>query len=262
MNTYDLLLSYIKSIKSTIVAFSGGVDSSLLLKIVKDASIKACAVTISSEFTDNDEIDFAKTIAGQIGINHIIKPISLLSSDKIKSNPKDRCYHCKRIIFENLHIMAKELGFETIIEGTNTDDTKEWRPGIKALKELNIISPFMELKITKEDIRNLSQSLGLSTWNKPSSPCLATRFYYGSEITKGLVEKVKLAEFCLKEKGFQNVRIRTNGLEACIEIESIQIQKLTNDPNLPVLIQKFKDIGFKIIKLDLEGYKRGKLDTV
>lgn len=260
MQIYNSLLSYIKSLNSAIVAFSGGVDSTLLLKITKDANIKALAVTIYSEFTDDDEIINAQDVANKLGISHKLRRISLMSYEKIVSNPKDRCYYCKRVIFEDLNNIAREMGFKSVIEGTNSDDTKQWRPGVKALKELQIVSPFLELNISKDEIRNLSKRLGLNTWDKPSSPCLATRFYYGSKITISYVEKVKKAEKWLKDRGFNDVRVRTDGIEANIEINKSQISKITEAQILTPLLENFREIGFKTLKLDLEGYISGKLD--
>ena len=260
MTTYNKLLSYFKNLDSALVAFSGGVDSTLLLKMLKDSSIRHCAVTISSEFITDEEIASVKRLAEMIAVKHITKEIKLLQHSQIKKNPKDRCYYCKRVIFESLNEIAQTEGFEKVLDGTNIDDLTQWRPGIRALKELNIFSPFVELKITKGEIIELSKSLNLPTWNKQSSPCLATRFYYNTEIEKSYIEKVSLTEIWLKNEGFTNVRVRTNGIDATIEVDKSQIIRITDSKIHTQLINYFKKIGFRLIKLDLEGYSSGKLD--
>ncbi len=262
MNNYTLLLETLKKKGSVLIAYSGGVDSSLLLKAVKDSGIQALAVTVVTELIPLEEATHAMAVAGRLGLRHQVESLNILGEDCFVRNPKDRCYHCKNTIMGRLKEICKAYGLAHVIEGSNLDDLGDWRPGMKALKELGIKSPFLEAGIGKAEIRTISRALGLDTWDRPSSPCLATRFYYGYCITKEALQKVYQAERYIMDKGFTSVRVRTNGTDASIEVDPLQVKTLMQGDIREDIINRLSDIGFADIKIDPEGYRIGKLNSL
>lgn len=244
------------------VAFSGGVDSSLILKVAcieaKKQGKEVFAVTFETKLHPCTDIEIAEKVAKDIGAKHYVIQINELENREILKNPVDRCYICKKYLFEKLVIFAKEKGLENIIEGTNFEDLSEYRPGIKALKEIGIISPLADLKISKSRVRQYAEELGISVSNRPSAPCLATRLPYGTTIDLELLGKIDLGENYLKTLGFDVNRIRIHGDIARIEIKKSDFAKFLekNDE----IVNKLKTLGFVYITLDVEGFRSGSMD--
>lgn len=259
-NQYLKLVEYIKKLESVAVAFSGGVDSTLLIKACKDAlGDQAIALTIDSPYIPNWEIDEAKDLAKAIGIKHEIIKLNEVPSI-IKNNPHNRCYLCKKTLFTMMKERASALGYLNIIDGTNFDDTKEYRPGIKALEELKIISPLLENNLTKEDIRKISRDLDLPTWDKPAYACLLTRFPYDTYLENKNISLVEKAEEYLMTLGFEGLRVRKHDQIARIEIARHQRKKLFNEKLLDEMSATIKAMGFKYVCFEASGYSSGSFD--
>lgn len=245
-----------------IIAFSGGVDSSLLLKIACEAASrkhkKVYAVTIHTELHPMNDLTIAKRVAEEAGAEHLIIKVNELQEAGINKNPENRCYLCKKYLFSKIRELAYTLNVNLILEGTNEDDLYVYRPGIKALKELGIISPLAEAKMSKKDIRKLAGEYGISVANRPSAPCLATRFPYGTELSYEEMKRVEEAEEYLKSLGFYNIRVRVHRETARIEIDSIDMDKLLR--NKDGVIFKLKELGYHYVTLDLEGFRSGSMD--
>ena len=256
---YKELLNIIKKYDSLAVAFSAGVDSTLLLKAAKDAlGGNALAITVMSDFVPMKEIESAKSIAKNLNVRHVLISVSPLDFPIIANNPKDRCYHCKLEIFKNIKKCAVQNGVKFVAEGSNLDDMGDYRPGMKAIRELKIVSPLLEAKLTKKEIREISESLDLGTWNKPALACLASRIPYGEIITKEKLEKIEAAEEILSGFGFVGARLRLHGNLARIEILPEDFSKFF--AMRIEIINRLKTLEFSYITLDTEGYRRGSLN--
>lgn len=268
MNNYEekrkQLLERIECLakENIVLAFSGGVDSSLLLKICCDASKKrgkeVYAITVHTELHPMKDIEIATAVAKEAGAEHRIIRIDELQEAGIKYNPVDRCYLCKKLLFSRLKQKAKELGTQTIVEGTNEDDLHVYRPGIRALKELEILSPLAECGFTKKEVRKLAEEYGISVANRPSTPCMATRFPYGAELDYREMRCVEEGEEWLKTLGFYNVRIRIHGNIARIEVDEKDMANLLK--NRIKITEKLKTLGYSYITIDLEGFRSGSMD--
>ena len=251
---YERLLEIIGSYESLVVAFSGGVDSSFLLKAAYDVlGEKAIAITASTPYIADWEIKDAICIADEIGVHHevVVKPWI----EAIRENPKNRCFICKHALFSSLLEVAHQRGFSAVAEGSNVDDTKEFRPGRVALGELGIKTPLLDAELTKEEIRALSKDLGLSTWDKPSYACLLTRFPYGKAIEEKALDMVGIAEGYMIEQGYGNIRVRYEDGLARLEMPQSHGIHLLNDQRLSDICAYFKSLGFLHVTLDLEGYR-------
>lgn len=245
-----------------VLAFSGGVDSSLLLKICCDSSknygTTVYAITVHTELHPMKDVEIATKVAKEAGAKHLVVYIDELQDAGIEYNPIDRCYRCKSLLFGKLKEKAKELGVKNVVEGTNEDDLHVYRPGIRALRELNIISPLAESGFTKAEVRKLAAEYGISVANRPSSPCMATRFPYGAKLDYERMHQVEEGEEWLKTLGFYNVRIRVHGEIARIEVDEKDMPLLLN--NRVKVIEKLKAFGYDYVTVDLEGFRSGSMD--
>jgi uncharacterized protein len=259
-NIEKALTELIRTAGKLAVAFSGGVDSSYLLykahEVLGDDSI---AVTVKSQVLTDEEFSETVEFCRKLGAKQIIIDFDVFTTPLFASNPPDRCYHCKRNIFEN--IIKAAPGY-VIADGSNTDDTGDYRPGMRAIKELNIMSPLMEAGLSKNDIRLLSKEAGLSSWDHPSAACLASRFAYGEKITADGLSQVAAAEKYIKSLGFKGIRVRVHGNIARIEALSEDITLLSAENTRKAISAEFKKLGFKYVTLDLDGYRTGSMNEV
>ncbi len=262
MNKLDNLLKILGNLQSAVIAFSGGCDSTFLLKAVKLSGIKALAVIAKSEIVPTSEIIFAKKIARDIGIKlRVIETDELLNDDFTK-NSSDRCYICKDMRFKIIKKIARENGFCSVIEGSNKDDLKDYRPGFKAVKKYGIKSPLIDAGFSKKDIRNCSMRLGLITWDKPSNSCLATRIPYGYKITNKILSRIEKSEKFLHSLGFRNIRVRDHDILARIELPSKEF-KMLFDPEIRKLIEeRLRSYGYVFTSVDLSDYKSGSMNRL
>jgi uncharacterized protein len=258
------LLSHLSGLKRTAVAFSGGVDSTLLLKAAGEAlsAGNTLAVIVNSVCIPEREIAEANRLASEMNVEIVNIELDLLQNDDFRRNDKNRCYHCKRRIFDEIKLAAGSRGFTNIIEGSNTDDTADYRPGLKALAELNIRSPYIELNITKADIRTISKELDLPNWNKPSMACLATRIPYGTEISGDRLKRIELAEEYLLNSGFTQVRVRDHYPIARLELPENEFHIVFQNNNRKKIIEKLKSFGYGYVAIDLQGYRSGSMNDL
>ncbi|OOB78413.1 MAG: TIGR00268 family protein [Epulopiscium sp. Nuni2H_MBin001] len=256
------LESYIKSLakEGLCVAFSGGVDSSLLLKIACQSGETVHAVTFNTKLHPKADLEVASKIANEVGAVHKVICIDELEIEEIIDNPPERCYHCKRHLFANLIQYAADNNLKYIIDGTNYNDLSEYRPGLKALEELGIISPLAKLQITKEQIRSHAKTLGLSVHNRPSAPCLATRLPYYTKLDMEILNNIDKAEEKLKDYGFATNRVRLHQNIARIEVPKSDLQSLLAQHEKIVI--DFKKLGFAYITMDMQGFRSGSMDEV
>ncbi|AST58646.1 potassium ABC transporter atpase [Thermoanaerobacterium thermosaccharolyticum] len=258
---YENLKKYIKELGSAVIAFSGGVDSTFLAKVCKDVLKDSClAVTATSSTYPEREFKEALELAKEIGIRHKIIKSEELEIEGFSKNPIDRCYYCKSELFSKLKKVADDEGIEYVLDGTNADDTGDFRPGRRAAKELGVKSPLLECGFTKDDIREMSKRLGLPTWNKPAYACLSSRFPYGQEITSEKLSMVEKSEEYLLNLGFVGFRVRHHGDIARIELNPDQINMMLDENIRKKVVSKLKEIGFKYVSLDLEGYRTGSMN--
>lgn len=244
---------------SFIVAFSGGVDSSFLLQRAHSVKgIRMMGVTISTPYIPDIEIKEAVDFAKTFGIPHEI--IHLEFPETIRHNPIDRCYQCKKMLFSELKSFAQVKGYKWVVEGTNADDTGEYRPGLRALSELGIRSPLLEAGLKKSEIREYSLSAGLPTWDKPAMACLLTRIPYDTEIELKVLRMVEQAELILAERGYSGARVRAHGDTARIECLPSYFVKMVQSPEKEAIVSALKKAGFRFVTLDLEGYRTGSLN--
>ncbi|KAA5806455.1 ATP-dependent sacrificial sulfur transferase LarE [Thermoanaerobacterium thermosaccharolyticum] len=258
---YENLKKYIKELGSAVIAFSGGVDSTFLAKVCKDVLNDSClAVTATSSTYPEREFKEALELAKEIGIRHKIIKSEELEIEGFSKNPIDRCYYCKSELFSKLKKVADDEGIEYVLDGTNADDTGDFRPGRRAAKELGVKSPLLECGFTKDDIREMSKRLGIPTWNKPAYACLSSRFPYGQEITSEKLSMVEKSEEYLLNLGFVGFRVRHHGDVARIELNPDQINMMMDENIRKKVVSKLKEIGFKYVSLDLEGYRTGSMN--
>ena len=244
------------------IAFSGGVDSSLLLKIACEAGKAAgrpvLAITFETRLHPQGDLNEAQKIAADLGAVHKIIQIDEFADPEIINNPVDRCYRCKKLLFQSLISCANREGYSYLIDGSNYDDLNAYRPGMKALTELGIHSPLLELQITKEQIRSLAEELGVASSNKPSAPCLATRLPYGSHLDYDLLNRIDQGEQYLRGLGFYNVRLRVHQDILRIEIDPKDFRKFLEDKDR--IIDRLKELSFIYLTLDMEGFRSGSMD--
>lgn len=243
------------------VAFSAGVDSTFLLKIAKDVlGHRVLAVTVRSCLFPRRESDEAETFCRTEGIRQVFVDADPLAINGFADNPENRCYLCKRDLFEKIRRKAKENGIENVADGSNLDDGGDYRPGLQAIEELGIKSPLREARLTKEEIRFLSREMGLPTWEKPSFACLASRFVYRETITVHKLEMVGQAEQLLFDMGFSQVRVRIHGYMARIELLPEEFTRLTEETVRTAVVRELKRMGFTYVAMDLAGYRSGSMN--
>lgn len=256
------LREYFKRLGSAAIAFSGGVDSTFMLSVAVDvlSKEKVLAITALSAFFTKREKSETDNFCRQNGISHIFLPVDILQIDGVAQNPENRCYLCKRALFERMKRTAAENGFADVCEGSNADDAFDYRPGMKAVEELGIKSPLRSVGLTKREIRVLSKEMNLPTWDKPSFACLASRFAYGEEITTEKLDAIEKAEALLLSLGFTQRRVRLHGKIARIEILQQEFEKIINPDIRTRICEEFSALGFSYTTIDLKGFRSGSMN--
>lgn len=258
MEKLDRLREYLSKFDKLCVAYSGGVDSDLLMNVAYEVlKDNAIAVIGDGIMLSRKDLEDAENLARKTGIKYYVVKVDVFSVNEFKFNDKKRCYYCKKNIMGEIIKKANELGFYTVADGKNSDDGKVYRPGAEAARELGIVSPLYEAGMTKQDIRQAARELGLETWNKPSNSCLATRFPYDTELTAENFAKVEGAELLIAQKGIPSGRVRMHGDIARIEVPEDRFNELISDRKL---IEDIKNFGFRYVTLDLEGFRSGSMD--
>jgi uncharacterized protein len=257
------LIHYLEKLDSLLVAFSGGVDSTFLLALSHQTlTDKVVAVTESSTTYPSREREEAIKFTKDRGIEHIVFQADETSIAEFVSNAPDRCYHCKKSLSKNLLNIAKEKSISHVAYAANLDDLSDYRPGMDAAREMGIIAPLVDAHLSKEEIRFLSKEMGLPTWDKPAMACLASRIPYGDPITTEKLKMVEEAEDFLADQGFRQYRVRHHGSVARIEVAGSEIKKVTDPELRKNIVEKFRQIGFYHIAVDLEGYFSGSMNRV
>ncbi len=255
------LKGILSKMKKVVVAFSGGVDSTFLLKVARDVlGENVLAVTASSETYPQSEIRDAQRLARKLKVRHSLIHTCELENPEFVNNPPERCYFCKRELFSKLKEIAEAESIPYVLDGANHEDTEDFRPGAVAAKELGIRSPLKEVKLVKSEIRALSKRLNLTTWDKPSLACLSSRFPYYSEINKKSLKQIGQAEEFLKKLGFKQVRVRHHDHIARVEIEAEEFPKIIVPGTREEIVKNFKKLGYTYVSLDLAGYRTGSMN--
>ena len=259
----NLLINWFKSFDSALVAFSGGLDSSVVAKAAQLAfGPKTLAVTAWSPSGCANEKSDAETIANEIGIPHLLVESREFDDPQFLRNDKNRCYHCKRVRFAEMLQIAKERQFQVVLDGSNADDSSDYRPGKRAAEELGVRSPLAELGITKATVREIANQWKLSVWNKPAEPCLCTRVPYDQPLDISLLRRIEAAEAFLKHLGFSPVRVRVQGENAArIEVLPDQFERLMESDIRKSVVEHFRSLDFRTISVDLQGFRSGSMNN-
>jgi len=257
------LMENLERLESAIVAYSGGVDSTFLLKICADVlKDKVVAVTSHSDVSPSGELEEAQALTTSFGVKHVIITTDELRDSTFVANPPDRCYHCKNQLFRRLSEMARSHGIKWVLDGSNADDMTDYRPGNRAAKEFGVLSPLKDAALTKEEIRTLSRGMNLPTWDKPASPCLASRIPYGHMITPEKLARIASAEQFLRSYGIKELRVRDHGDIARIEIPKDSLYIFLDQAVVGNVVNEFKSLGYKYVTLDLQGFRTGSMNEV
>ncbi len=258
---YRRLLESLRALDGAVVAYSGGVDSTLLLFAAHEAlGARALAVTARSPTYTPDEEDCARRIAEGLGVRHRVIDTAELDDPEFRSNPPSRCFACKRELFARLSAIAEEERPARVLDGANADDERDYRPGRRAALEAGVSSPLLEAGLTKAEIRELAHARGLPNWDQPAQACLASRLPYGEEITRERLARIAKAEAALRARGFSTLRVRDHGSVARIEIDASDVARLLEPGLRAVVVRDVKDAGFTYVALDLEGYRTGAMN--
>ena len=256
---YQIMRDLLK--EKIVLAFSGGVDSALLLKIassLRQNENDVVAMFFKAPSSTEEDLVNAKNLAEEMQVKLYIKDVDIFVDDHITNNEKDRCYHCKSHLFNQAIELKDDLGYGYVIDGTNTDDHKVYRPGLMALKNLGVVSPLNMAGFSKEMVRALAGDLGVSVAKRPSAPCLLTRFPYGTKITPAKLDRLEKAEAFIRDLGFIKFRVRDHSNIARIELEPVDFTKFIDKRDL--VIKEFKNLGFSYVTIDLEGFRSGSMD--
>lgn len=267
---YERLKEELKSAESALVAFSGGVDSSLLLRVAADVlGDRVKAVIVDSPLFSRQEIQAARKLAADLKVDLMTVQVNSLEVPGVVKNTDQRCFYCKFSFFSRLKEVAREIGLKEVareiglnkvLEGSNLDDAADYRPGRKALKELGIYSPLAEAGLTKAEIRRLARYIGLSNWNKPQAACLASRIPYGQPLDRSILEKIEKGEKIIRQQGFSQVRLRHHGEIARIEIDQAEFRLWLKPKIKEKVVANLKKLGYRYVTLDLDGYRTGSLN--
>ena len=259
-NKLDTLIHNLKSLESALLAFSGGADSTFLLKAMQLSGIRALAVTATSETMPGNDLLNAKTMAKELGIEHRIIKTAELAREDFVSNTPERCFFCKDERFGKMKEICLAEGYKFALDGTNHDDLSDYRPGREAAKKHLVRSPLMEAGFSKEEIREFSRKLCLPTWDRPSSPCLATRIPYGQRISKDALLRIERAESFLRSLGFHAVRVRDHNAVARLEIGENEIGQFLIPGKRELVSESLKSFGYTFVSLDLDGFQSGSMN--
>jgi len=258
---FEDLTNLLRKTNGVLVAFSAGVDSTFLLKIAhRVLGEGAIALTASSPTAPPGELEAAQAFVKELGCRHIILDSHELANPSFSQNPANRCFFCKDELYRICREQADRLGIGVIVDGTNLDDLNDHRPGLKAAMKWGVRHPLVEAQMTKDDIRRYSRELDLPTWDKPASPCLSSRFPYGTEINLERLKRVAACELFMKQLRFREFRVRYHGDLARIEVSQSEFDRLFEKETRHAIIQKFKEVGFSYVSLDLQGYRAGSMN--